>query len=97
VSCEQIHDHHPGAAVGALLTQLLWASLLKNYMVYERLQELGSLSTARRRALNAVGISVVDVPVLANGHLELRYPLREHAFSQTVHRYGNVLKTYRET
>jgi RHH-type transcriptional regulator, proline utilization regulon repressor / proline dehydrogenase / delta 1-pyrroline-5-carboxylate dehydrogenase len=44
-----------------------------------------------------VGISVVDVPVLANGRLELRYYLREQALSQTVHRYGNVMKTYRET
>jgi len=44
-----------------------------------------------------VGISMVDVPVLANGRLELRYSLREQALSQTLHRYGNVMKTYRET
>ena len=65
--------------------------------VYDRLRALGPLSTALRRALNTVGISVVDIPVLANGRLELRYYLREQALSQTVHRYGNVLKTYRET
>ena len=40
-------------------------------------------------------MSVVDVPVLANGRLELRYYLREQALSQTVHRYGNLMKTYR--
>jgi RHH-type proline utilization regulon transcriptional repressor/proline dehydrogenase/delta 1-pyrroline-5-carboxylate dehydrogenase len=63
--------------------------------VYDRLRALGPLSTALRRALNTAGISVVDVPVLANGRLELRYYLREQALSQTVHRYGNVMKTYR--
>jgi RHH-type proline utilization regulon transcriptional repressor/proline dehydrogenase/delta 1-pyrroline-5-carboxylate dehydrogenase len=65
--------------------------------VYDRLRALGPLPTALRRALNAAGINVVDVPVLANGRLELRYYLREQSLSQTVHRYGNVLKTYRET
>ena len=55
------------------------------------------LAPALRRALNTAGISVVDVPALANGRLELRYYLREQALSQTVHRYGNVMKTYRQT
>jgi RHH-type proline utilization regulon transcriptional repressor/proline dehydrogenase/delta 1-pyrroline-5-carboxylate dehydrogenase len=64
--------------------------------VYDRLRALGPLSTALRRALNTAGINVVDVPVLANGRLELRYYLREQSLSQTVHRYGNVLKTYRQ-
>jgi RHH-type proline utilization regulon transcriptional repressor/proline dehydrogenase/delta 1-pyrroline-5-carboxylate dehydrogenase len=41
--------------------------------------------------------SAVDIPVLANGRLELRYYLREQALSQTVHRYGNVMNTYRQT
>jgi RHH-type proline utilization regulon transcriptional repressor/proline dehydrogenase/delta 1-pyrroline-5-carboxylate dehydrogenase len=73
----------------------LIARLSAGDAVYDRLRALGPLSTALRRALNAVGISVVDAPVLANGRLELRYYLREQALSQTVHRYGNVLKTYR--
>jgi len=64
--------------------------------VYDRLRALGPLSTALRQALNMAGINVVDVPVLANGRLELRYYLREQSLSQTVHRYGNVLKTYRQ-
>jgi RHH-type proline utilization regulon transcriptional repressor/proline dehydrogenase/delta 1-pyrroline-5-carboxylate dehydrogenase len=64
-------------------------------VVYDRLRAVGPLSTALRRALNTAGISVVDVPVLANGRLELRYYLREQVLSQTVHRYGNVMKTYR--
>jgi RHH-type proline utilization regulon transcriptional repressor/proline dehydrogenase/delta 1-pyrroline-5-carboxylate dehydrogenase len=66
-------------------------------VVYDRLRALGPLSTALRRALNEAGMSVIDAPVLANGRLELRYYLREQALSQTVHRYGNVLKTYRVT
>jgi hypothetical protein len=41
--------------------------------------------------------SMVNVPVLANRRLELGYYLREQALSQTVHWYGNILKTYRET
>ena len=65
-------------------------------VIYDRLRALGPLSTTLRRVLNTVGVSVVAVPVLANGRLELRYYLREQALSQTVHRYGNILKTYRE-
>jgi RHH-type transcriptional regulator, proline utilization regulon repressor / proline dehydrogenase / delta 1-pyrroline-5-carboxylate dehydrogenase len=64
--------------------------------VYDRLRAIGPLSTTLRRALNTAGISVVDVPVLANGRLELRYYLREQALSQTIHRYGNIIKTYRQ-
>jgi RHH-type proline utilization regulon transcriptional repressor/proline dehydrogenase/delta 1-pyrroline-5-carboxylate dehydrogenase len=66
-------------------------------VVYDRLRALGPLSIPLRRVLNAAGINVVDVPILANGRLELRYYLREQALSQTVHRYGNILRTYRET
>jgi RHH-type transcriptional regulator, proline utilization regulon repressor / proline dehydrogenase / delta 1-pyrroline-5-carboxylate dehydrogenase len=75
----------------------LIARLSEPDVVYDRLRALGPLSTTLRRALNTAGISVVDVPVLANGRLELRYYLREQALSQTVHRYGNVMKTYWQT
>src|SRR5262249_17969021 len=63
----------------ALSTQLVGASLLASDAVYERLQALRPLSTTLCRALNTVGISMIDVPVLANGRLELRYYLREQA------------------
>ena len=76
--------------MGPLLTQLVRASLLASDAVYDRLQALGPLSTALRRALNTAGISVVDLPVLANGRLERRYYLWEQALSQTVHRYGTI-------
>ena len=72
-------------------------SLLASDVVYDPLWALVLLSTALRRALNTAGLSVVDVPILANGRLELRYYLREQALFLTVHRYGNILKTYRET
>jgi hypothetical protein len=65
--------------------------------VYDRLRILEPLSTALRRALNRAGISVIDAPVLANGRLELRYYLREQALSHTVHRYGNIMRTYRQS
>jgi RHH-type proline utilization regulon transcriptional repressor/proline dehydrogenase/delta 1-pyrroline-5-carboxylate dehydrogenase len=66
-------------------------------VVYDRLRALAPLSTALRRALNETGISVIDTPVLANGRLDLRYYLREQALSQTIHRYGNIMKTYRQS
>ena len=75
----------------------LVARLEARDVVYDRLRALGPLSIPLRRVLNMAGINVVDVPVLANGRLELRYYLREQALSQTIHRYGNILRTSRET
>jgi RHH-type proline utilization regulon transcriptional repressor/proline dehydrogenase/delta 1-pyrroline-5-carboxylate dehydrogenase len=75
----------------------LIARLDKSDTAYDRLRALGPLSTTLRRALNTAGTSVIDVPVLANGRLELRYYLREQALSQTIHRYGNIMKTYRQS
>ena len=54
-----------GLPWATLLTQLAWVSLLASDAVNDRLQALGPLSTALRRALNTVGISAVDVPVLS--------------------------------
>jgi RHH-type proline utilization regulon transcriptional repressor/proline dehydrogenase/delta 1-pyrroline-5-carboxylate dehydrogenase len=74
----------------------LIARLLASDAVYDRLRALDPLSTELRQTMNTAGINVVDVPVLANGRLELRYYLREQTVSQTVHRYGNILKTYQK-
>jgi RHH-type proline utilization regulon transcriptional repressor/proline dehydrogenase/delta 1-pyrroline-5-carboxylate dehydrogenase len=60
--------------------------------LYDRLRVLGPLSPALRQAANAAGINVIDTAVVANGRLELRYYLREQSVSQTVHRYGTILK-----
>jgi RHH-type proline utilization regulon transcriptional repressor/proline dehydrogenase/delta 1-pyrroline-5-carboxylate dehydrogenase len=60
----------------------------------ERLRLLAPPSMSLRQAANRAGINVIDVPVLANGRLELRHYLREQAVSQTVHRYGNLMGIY---
>jgi RHH-type proline utilization regulon transcriptional repressor/proline dehydrogenase/delta 1-pyrroline-5-carboxylate dehydrogenase len=55
-----------------------------------RVRALIPVSTAARAAANAVGVPVIDAPVLANGRLELRWYLREQTVSQVMHRYGNL-------
>jgi RHH-type proline utilization regulon transcriptional repressor/proline dehydrogenase/delta 1-pyrroline-5-carboxylate dehydrogenase len=56
----------------------------------ERLRAWTPISTAARAAANAVGLTVLDAPVLANGRLELRWYVREQTVSRVVHRYGSV-------
>ena len=56
----------------------------------ERVRAWGPISTAARAAANGVGLTVVDVPVLANGRLELRWYVREQTMSRTLHRYGSA-------
>lgn len=59
---------------------------------HQRLRALGKLTKAVRQAANAAGIDVIDAAPLVNGRLELRSYLREQAVSQTVHRYGNLMR-----
>jgi RHH-type proline utilization regulon transcriptional repressor/proline dehydrogenase/delta 1-pyrroline-5-carboxylate dehydrogenase len=56
----------------------------------ERVRVWGPVSTAARAAANGLGLTIVDVPVLANGRLELRWYVREQSVSQVVHRYGSI-------
>lgn len=42
-------------------------------------------------AANAQSLPVLEIPVLANGRLELLRYHREQAISETVHRYGNII------
>jgi RHH-type proline utilization regulon transcriptional repressor/proline dehydrogenase/delta 1-pyrroline-5-carboxylate dehydrogenase len=56
----------------------------------ERVRIWEPISTAARAAANGTGVTVIDVPVLANGRLELRWYLREQTVSQVLHRYGSV-------
>ncbi|HUK62957.1 MAG TPA: bifunctional proline dehydrogenase/L-glutamate gamma-semialdehyde dehydrogenase, partial [Dongiaceae bacterium] len=58
----------------------------------ERVRAWERISTAARAAANAAGVTVIDVPVLATGRLELRWYLREQTVSRTLHRYGNVIE-----
>jgi RHH-type proline utilization regulon transcriptional repressor/proline dehydrogenase/delta 1-pyrroline-5-carboxylate dehydrogenase len=74
----------------------LIARLHASDAAYDRLRALDLLATELRQTLNTAGINVIDMPVLANGRLELRYYLREQTVSQTVHRYGNILHTYQK-
>ena len=39
----------------------------------------------------AAEIDVIDLPVVANGHHEIRWYLREQAISRTLHRFGNLV------
>jgi RHH-type proline utilization regulon transcriptional repressor/proline dehydrogenase/delta 1-pyrroline-5-carboxylate dehydrogenase len=56
----------------------------------ERVRVWAPLSTAARAAANAIGLTVIDAPVLANGRLELRWYVREQTVSRVAHRYGSV-------
>jgi RHH-type proline utilization regulon transcriptional repressor/proline dehydrogenase/delta 1-pyrroline-5-carboxylate dehydrogenase len=56
----------------------------------ERVRIWEPISTAARAAANAVGLTVIDAPVLANGRLELLRYLREQTVSRVLHRYGSV-------
>jgi RHH-type proline utilization regulon transcriptional repressor/proline dehydrogenase/delta 1-pyrroline-5-carboxylate dehydrogenase len=56
----------------------------------ERVRIWEPISTAARAAANAVGLTVIDAPVLANGRLELRWYLREQTVSRVLHRHGSV-------
>jgi RHH-type proline utilization regulon transcriptional repressor/proline dehydrogenase/delta 1-pyrroline-5-carboxylate dehydrogenase len=42
------------------------------------------------RATYAANLNWINAPVMASGHVELRYWLREQAVSETLHRYGQI-------
>ncbi|MFR4224252.1 MAG: hypothetical protein ACLT38_12010 [Akkermansia sp.] len=50
------------------------------------------ISEALANAARARDVEVLDRPVLANGRLELLGYFREQAVSETVHRYGNLIR-----
>ena len=58
----------------------------------ERVRVWEPISTAARAAANGVGLTIIDVPVVANGRLELRWYLREQTVSRVRHRYGSVME-----
>ncbi len=58
----------------------------------ERERAWERISTSARAA-NGAGVTVIDVPVLASGRLELRWYFREQAVSRILHRYGNVTES----
>jgi len=58
----------------------------------ERVRVWEPISMAARSAAIAAGVTVIDVPVLANGRLELRWYLREQTVSRVLHRYGSMIE-----
>ena len=40
-------------------------------------------------------MSIIDVPVVRNGRLELRHYLREQSIAHTTHRYGTIMQPSR--
>jgi RHH-type proline utilization regulon transcriptional repressor/proline dehydrogenase/delta 1-pyrroline-5-carboxylate dehydrogenase len=56
----------------------------------ERVRVLEPASASLHVSAAESGVHVIDVPVLANGRLELLHFLREVAISIDYHRYGNL-------
>jgi len=52
-------------------------------------------SPAVHRAANEIDLQVIDWPVLANGRIELLHYLKEQSVSETLHRYGNIVRRAR--
>lgn len=46
---------------------------------------------ALRKEAEDAGMTVLDMPILANGRLELLHWFHEQAISETMHRYGNIV------
>jgi hypothetical protein len=44
------------------------------------------------RAAHAADLNWIDAPLSSNGRLELTRWLREQSVSETLHRYGNVVR-----
>jgi len=57
-----------------------------------RIRCLGAIADETRRAAWAVGIEIDDVPVVANGRVELLRWHLEQTVTVTLHRYGNVIR-----
>ena len=56
-----------------------------------RIRTLKKLPADILKASHDAHIPVIDVPLLDNGRLELRYYLLEQAVSEKTHRYGNII------
>lgn len=62
------------------------------YRYHQRVRTFSTPSPALRQRANQAHVPVIDAPVVANGRLELRHYLHEQAISQTIHRYGNIIR-----
>lgn len=59
---------------------------------YDRVRVPGSCSISLRKTALYTNLTLIDLPVLANGRLELRSYLQEQSLSHTYHRYGNIIQ-----
>ena len=57
-----------------------------------RVRMLGRVGEAVREVANRRNIHLVDDPVTTSGRVELRHYLREQAVSETLHRFGNLVR-----
>ncbi|MDZ7673954.1 MAG: bifunctional proline dehydrogenase/L-glutamate gamma-semialdehyde dehydrogenase [Acidimicrobiales bacterium] len=62
------------------------------WLPVHRVRVLGPINDAVRRAANERNIHLVDDPVTRSGRLELAHYLREQAVSETLHRFGNLVR-----
>ena len=57
-----------------------------------RVRMLGRVGDAVREVANRRNIHLIDDPVTTSGRVELRHYLREQAVSETLHRFGNLVR-----
>jgi RHH-type proline utilization regulon transcriptional repressor/proline dehydrogenase/delta 1-pyrroline-5-carboxylate dehydrogenase len=62
------------------------------FRFHQRVRVLSESSEALRIACNDAHVPLIEVPVVANGRMALRHFLHEQAVSQTIHRYGNIIR-----
>lgn len=57
-----------------------------------RVRVLGSVSPELRQVAARLNVHLADDPVTASGRVELAHHLREQAVSETLHRFGNLIR-----
>ncbi|MFQ5557239.1 MAG: proline dehydrogenase family protein [Acidimicrobiales bacterium] len=57
-----------------------------------RIRLIGTAGSGLHAAANPAGIDVITAPVVGNGRIELMWYLREQVVSETMHRFGNLLR-----
>jgi len=63
-----------------------------NYQYAQRLRITTPISEAVRLATIDAHVMITSSPVVSNGRLELRHYVQEQSVTQTLHRYGNILR-----
>ncbi|MBV7336223.1 bifunctional proline dehydrogenase/L-glutamate gamma-semialdehyde dehydrogenase [Chloroflexi bacterium TSY] len=82
----------PAELVDAQVTQESESELADRIETFERLRHMGKPSTELLMAAHEQHVSIISEPVTTIGRLELRFYLREQSVTETLHRYGNIIK-----